>query len=328
MKAVYCPRYGAPSVLEQRDVETPTFGADEILIRTRATTVTTGDCRVRALRLPAGFGLIGRLILGISKPRQPILGSELSGVVEGIGSSVKKFKVGDEVVVFTGTKLGCHAEIKVVAEDDAGVVSKPAGISFHEAAAIASSGTTAAAFLRRGKVGNGDRILVVGASGGVGSAAVMLAKYLGAYVTAVCGSRNVEFVTNLGADRVIDYNSEDFKQVGEKFDAILDTTGTLSLSDVQGLLVQGGRLLLVSGSLPILLHSALTAKRTKHKLVSGPAPWTSEDLQLLTRLAQSGEYRVPIDRIYSFARIAEAHTYVDGGRKRGNVVLSMQEKLS
>ncbi len=322
MKAVFCPRYGAPAVLVQRDVERPTPSDNEILIQTVATSVTTGDTRVRALKMPAGFGLIGRLALGISKPRQPILGSELSGVIVAIGKDFTKFKVGDEVILYTGTKLGCHSEFKAVSQDSA-VIAKPANMSFSEAAAMAASGTTALAFLRRGDVKPGSKVLILGAAGGVGSAAVMLAKHLGAEVTAVCSSRNLEFALSLGADRVIDYTKEDFTQSGETYDVILDASGTLNYKAARNSLKENGRLLLVSANLPDILQAAFTSKGSGHKVISGPAPWSLADLEFLKQAVESGAYRVPVERIYSLDKIAEAHAYVDAGRKRGNVVVSI-----
>jgi NADPH:quinone reductase-like Zn-dependent oxidoreductase len=326
MKAVYCPSYGTPQILEHRDIEEPTFCDNEILIQTLATSVTTGDSRVRALRMPTGFGLIGRLALGISKPRQPVLGSELSGIVVGIGKNVSKFKVNDEVILFTGTKLGCHTELKAVSQDE-GIVPKPANMSFEEAAALASSGTTALAFLRRGNVGRASRVLVIGASGAVGSAAVMLSKHLGAHVTAVCSSKNLEFVSSLGADRVIDYTKANYLSGGEAYDAILDASGTVSYLKARRALKRTGRLLLVSATLPHILQSILAASTGKHKVVAGPAPWTQEDLEFLCKAVESGAYRVPIDRTYSLAQIAQAHAYVDAGGKTGNVVITIDSPL-
>lgn len=322
MKAIFCPRYGSPGVLETREVERPTPADTEILIQTVATSVTTGDTRVRALRMPKGFGLIGRLALGICKPRQPILGAELSGVVVAIGKAVDKFQVGDEVILYTGVKLGCHSEFKVVSQD-AALVKKPGNVSFAEAAAIAACGTTALAFLRKGEVGAGDKALVVGAAGGVGSAAVMLAKHLGAEVHAVCGPDNLDFVTSLGASRVIDYTQEDFTRSGETYDAILDASGTLSYKRARPALKAKGRLLLVSANLPDILQSALGSMRNGHKVVSGPAAWTFADLEFLRSAVESGAYRVPVERTFPLERIAEAHAFVEAGRKRGNVVVCM-----
>lgn len=327
MKAVICLRYGSPAVLEQRDVDLPTISDTEILIRTLATSVTTGDSRVRALRMPTGFVLIGRLALGFSKPRQPILGSELAGVVVATGKDVTKYRVGDEVVLYTGAKLGCHTEFKAV-HQDAAVVIKPANMSFREAAALAASGTTALAFLKRGEIGAGSKVLVVGAAGGVGSAAVMLAKQLGADVTAVCSTANLEFAIALGADRAIDYTKEDFTQNGETYDAILDASGTLSYAKVKSSLNERGRLLLVSANLPDILKAVFATIGGRHKVAFGPAPWTKEDLEFLRRAVESGAYRVPVERIYPFEKIAEAHAYVDSGHKRGNVVIELVPAVS
>lgn len=322
MRAVFCPNYGPPRVLEHRNIEQPQPADTEILIRSSAASVTAGDCRVRALKMPTGFRLIGRLALGITKPRQPILGSELSGTVVAIGKRVTKFNIGDEVILFTGTKLGCYAEFKSVSQDGA-VIAKPANISFHEAAALASGGTTALAFLKRAGIREGSRTLVIGASGGVGSAAVMLAKHFGAHVTAVCSSRNLDFVTSLGADRVLDYTKEDFTESGEVYDVILDATGTVSYSRAKESMTADGRLLLISATLPDLLKSALATIGSRRKVIAGPAKWTVDDLSYLSLVVESGHYRVPVDRTFPLGQIAEAHAYVDTGRKKGNVVISM-----
>jgi NADPH:quinone reductase-like Zn-dependent oxidoreductase len=322
MKAVFCPSYGLPNVLEEREIEHPTLSDTEILIQTWTTSVTAGDCRVRAMKMPIGFGLIGRLALGVLKPRQPILGSELAGVVVALGKNVTKFKVGDEVILYTGTKLGCHTELKAV-DQDGPVIAKPRNITFQEAAGMASSGTTALSFLRRGGVQKGSNVLVVGASGGVGSAAVMLAKHLGAHVTAVSSAANAGFVLDLGADEVIDYANEDFAKGKEKYDAILDASGSVSYLRARRTIKKGGTLLLVSANLPQMLGAAL-APLSKHKVLSGPASWTQEDLIALAKATEAGTYRVPIDRTFPFEQIADAHAYVDTGRKRGNVVISMK----
>src|SRR2546426_2776250 len=225
MKAMVYERYGPPDVLLFREVTKPTPKDNEVLIRTYATTVTAGDCRVRSLHMPVGLGLIARLVLGVSKPRQPILGSELAGTVASVGKDVKTFKVGDEDFAFTGARLGCHAEYKCMPEAGA-VVLKPASLTFDEAAAMSSGGTTALDFLRRGKLRSGEKVVVNGASGGVGTAAVQLAKHFGAEVTGVCSTANVELVRSLGANQVIDYTKQDFTGNGETYDVIVDTAGT------------------------------------------------------------------------------------------------------
>src|SRR5688572_12801194 len=211
MKAAVYERYGPPDVVELKEVEKPTPKDSEVLIRIRATTVTSADWRARSLHMPAGFGLMGRLFFGVSKPRQPILGTELAGDIESVGKDVGKFKVGDKVFAFSGASMGCHAEYKCMPEDGA-VALKPPNLTYDEAAAISFGGTTALAFFRRGKLQSGERVLVNGASGGVGTAAVQLATHSGAYVTGVCSTSNVELVRSLGATHVIDYTKEDFTQ--------------------------------------------------------------------------------------------------------------------
>jgi len=272
--------------------------------------------------MPVGFGLIARLVLGVSRPRQPILGSELAGKVESVGKDVNKFKVGDEVFAFTGARLGCHAEYKCMPEDGA-VVLKPANLTFDEAAAMSSGGTTALDFFRRGKLQRGEKVLVNGASGGVGTAAVQLAKHFGAVVTGVCSTANVELVRSLGATQVIDYTKEDFTRNGETYDVIVDTVGTAPFSRSKDSLREGGRLLLVLSGLPDMLQIPWVSMTSSKKIIAGPAAGRVEDLRFLAELAQAGEFRPVIDRRYPFEQIAEAHRYVDTGRKKGNVIITL-----
>jgi NADPH:quinone reductase-like Zn-dependent oxidoreductase len=322
MKAVVYERYGPPDVLELRELAKPTPKDDEVLIRTYSATVTAGDCRVRSLHMPVGFGLIARLILGVSRPRQPILGSELAGTVESVGKGVTKFKVGDQVFAFTGARLGCYAEYKCMPEDGA-VVLKPANLSYDEAAAISSGGTTALHFFRRAKLQTGERVLVNGASGGVGTAAVQLAKHSGADVTGVCSTANVELVRSLGADHVIDYTKEDFTENGETYDVIVDAAGTAPYSRSKASLKERGRLLLVLSGLPDMLGAPWVSLTSRKKVIAGPAAGRAEDLRFLAKLAEAGEFTPVIDRRYSFEQIAEAHRYVDTGRKKGNVIVTL-----
>jgi len=197
MKAIVYARYGPPEVLQLKEVDKPTPKDNEVLIRTHATTATSGDWRARSLHMPVGFGLIGRLVFGISRPRKPILGTELAGEIESVGKDVKKFKVGDQVFAFSGAGMGCYADYKCMPEDGA-VALKPRNLTYDEAAAMSFGGTTALDFFRRGKLQRGERVLVNGASGGVGTAAVQLAKHFAADVTGVCGTANVELVRSLG----------------------------------------------------------------------------------------------------------------------------------
>lgn len=328
MKAIVYERYGPPDVLELKEVAKPTPKDNEVLIRTHATTVTSGDCRVRGLNVPAGFGLMVRLVYGILRPRQPILGTELAGEVESVGKDVRKFKVGDQVFAFTGAvSMGCYAEYKCMPEDGA-VALKPATLTYDEAAALSFGGTTALHFLRRGKLQRGEKVLVNGASGGVGTAAVQLAKHFGADVTGVCSTANVELVRSLGADHVIDYTKDNFTENGETYDVIVDTAGTAPFSRSKRSLKERGRLLQVLGSLPDMLQAPWVSMTTSKKVIAGTGPERAEDLRFLAELAEAGKFTPVIDRRYPFEQIAEAHRYVETGRKKGNVVITMPNLVS
>lgn len=326
MKAVVYERYGGPDVLELKEMEKPIPGDREVLIRIHATTVTSGDWRVRSLHVPAGFGLISRLVFGISKPKQPILGTELAGEIESVGKEVRKFNVGDQVFAFSGAGMGCYAEYKCMPEDGP-VALKPANLTYEEAAPLSFGGTTALSFFKRGKLQRGEKVLVNGASGGVGTAAVQLARHFGADVTGVCSAANLELVRSLGAAQVIDYTVEDFTKNGQTYDVIVDTAGTAPFSRVKDSLKEQGRLLLVLGSLPAMLQIPWASLTSRKKVIAGPAPEHAEDLLFLAKLAEAGEFKAVIDRRYPFEQIAEAHRYVDTGRKKGNVVISIGTTL-
>lgn len=323
MKAIVYERYGPPEVLQLKEVEKPAPKGNEVLIKIHATTVTSGDSRVRSLNVPVGFGLIMRLVLGILRPKQPILGTELAGVVESVGKDVRKFKVGDSVFAFGDAAMGCYAEYKCMPEDGA-VALKPANLTYAEAASLSFGGTTALDFLRRGKLQRGERVLVNGASGGVGTAVVQLAKHFGADVAGVCSTANVELVRSLGASHVIDYTKEDFMQNGKTYDVIVDTVGTAPFSRSKTSLTERGRLLMVLGSLPAMLQIPWVLMTSSKKIIAGPAAGHAEDLRFLAKLAQAGEFKSVIDRRYPFEQIAKAHSYVDTGRKKGNVIITLE----
>jgi NADPH:quinone reductase-like Zn-dependent oxidoreductase len=322
MKAIVCARYGSPDVLRVEDIAKPVPGRREVLIKVHATTVTSADWRIRSLSMPAGFGLISRLVLGFRRPRQPIFGTELAGEIEAVGREVTRFKVGDRVLAFSGARLGCHAEYRTMRENGA-LALKPENLSYEEAAALCFGGTTALDFLRRGRVGEGDKVLINGASGCVGTAAVQLARYLGARVTGVCSTANLELVRSLGADQVIDYTREDFTERGEKYDVIMDTAGTAPWPRSEAALAPKGRLLAVLGSLPELLQVPWVSLTSDKRVIAGPASERPEDVRLLAELAAAGKFRPVIDRRYRFEQIAEAHRHVDTGRKRGSVVVTL-----
>lgn len=322
MKACLYHRFGSPDVLNLEEIDKPIPKANEVLIKILATTVTSGDWRLRSLEVPAGFGLIIRLVAGLKRPRQPILGSELAGLVEATGQDASRFQVGDEVVAFSDLALGCHAEYRCLPEHGS-VVLKPRSLSFQEAAALSFGGTTALDFLRRARLKSGERLLVVGASGAVGSAAVQLACHLGAEVTAVCSTRNQELVRFLGAHQVIDYTRDDFTRDGQTYDVILDAVGTAPFARSRASLRPGGRLLLVVAGLPALMLSGWQTLTTDKRVIAGPASVKPGDLAHLAELADAGAFRPVVDRCYPFEQIPEAHRYVDSGHKRGNVVITL-----
>lgn len=326
MKAAVYERYGPPDVVEVKEVEKPTIRDNEVLIRIRATTVSSGDWRVRSLDMPNGFGLLARPILGFFRPRQPILGSELAGDIEAVGKGVMKFKVGDAVLAFPGIGLGGHAEYRAMREDGA-VALKPANLSYEEAAALSFGGTTALDFLKtKGNIQRSEKVLVTGASGAVGSAAVQLAKHFGAEVTGVCSTANLALVKSIGADKVIDYTKENFTKNGETYDIILDAVGTTSFSRCRGSLNEHGRLLMVVAGVQEMAQIPWATLTSSKKVFAGPAAESARDFLFIKALAEAGAFKPVIDRHYPLEQIVEAHTYVDTGHKRGSVVITVQRR--
>jgi NADPH:quinone reductase-like Zn-dependent oxidoreductase len=325
MKAIVYSKYGPPNVVTLAEVPKPAPKDNEVLIRIRATTVTTGDWRARSLNMPAGFGLLGRLVFGVFGPRKPILGTELAGEVEAVGNAVTRFKVGDQVFAFAGASYGCHAAYRTMAQDGL-IALMPANLSFEEAASLSFGGTTALSFLRdKAGIQRGESVLIVGASGGVGTAAVQIAKHFGAEVTGVCSTANLDLVRSIGADRVIDYTREDFAEAREIYDIILDTTGTASFPRCERALRQGGRLLVVLGSLAQALGMERPSRESRKRVIAGVAAVNVDDMKFLARLAETGEFKPVIDRTYPLESATEAHAYVDTGRKRGSVVLRVRD---
>lgn len=322
MKAWFCAAYGPPEVLALREVEKPVPKAGEILVRVLATTVNSGDVRVRAARVPKGMRLAVRLALGWSRPRQPILGTELAGIVEAVGEPVTEFRPGDEVFAFPGVKMGCHAEYRIVKEDER-IFLKPAALSFAQAASISFGGCTALHFIRKAKLAGGEKILVIGASGAVGSAIVQIAKHLGAEVTGVTSGPNADLVRSLGASRVIDYRNEDFKAERESYHVLAECTGEHTFSDCRHVLKPGGHFLGIAAGLPdmvaMLWSKALYGKR----IIAGPAEESAELVQQIARWAEAGIFKPVIDRSFPFQAMREAHDYVDRGRKRGSIVIEV-----
>jgi NADPH:quinone reductase-like Zn-dependent oxidoreductase len=322
MKAAVCREYGPPENVRIETIEKPVPKAHEVLIRIRAASVSSGDWRVRTLTVPRGMGPMVRAVFGFRRPRNPVLGTELAGEIEAVGASVTTFKVGDAVIGYPSFPNGCHAEYRTMAASDR-IIKKPDALSFEEAAAMCFGGATALDFLRdRAKLRAGEDVLVIGASGTLGSAAVQLAKHFGARVTGVCSTANVELVQSLGADRVVDYTKQDYRKAGEAYDVIFDAVGEAAFNTHEVLLKPGGRLLLLAAGLPEML-GAIGRKRGGKRAFAGPAKERLEHLIFLGDLAEAGAYRPVIDRVFPFDRIADAHARVETGRKRGSVVVAI-----
>jgi NADPH:quinone reductase-like Zn-dependent oxidoreductase len=323
MKAIVYTRYGPPDVLELKQVEKPIPKENEILVKVKATTVTVADIRSRSFTVPPAFWLPARITLGIRKPKKEILGMELAGEVELVGKNVKRFKQGDQVFAASLIGFGAYAEYKCL-EEDGPVAIKPSNITYGEAAAIPIGARTALYFLRRAGIKSGQSVLVYGASGSVGSYAVQIAKYLGANVTGVCSTTNLELVKSLGADNVIDYTVEDFSSNGETYDVIFEAVNKSSFSACMKLLKNNGTYINVTEPLPSvqMLWTKLTS--SKKLLLSRNSPETSEALNLLKELVEMGKLKVVIDRYYSFDEIVKAHRYVEKGHKKGNVVINVE----
>jgi NADPH:quinone reductase-like Zn-dependent oxidoreductase len=329
MKAIVYKEYGPADVLQLQDVEKPTPKDHEVLIKVHATSVTAGDCNARGfVFVPPGFGFLARLMFGLRKPRQPILGTEFSGEIVEIGKEVKLFKKGD-LVFGVSVKSGAYAEYLCMAED-ARLVIKPAKLSCAEAASIPFGATTALYFLRdMAKLQPGQKVLVIGASGCTGVYAIQLAKYFGAEVTGVCSTQNLEMVRSLGADHVIDYTKEDFTRNGQTYDVILDMVpGKSSFAGDKSSLKPNGLYLAGAGGLESLVQMAWTALAGGKKVLAGMAPDRGEDLVFLKELLEAGKLKPVIDRRYPLEQAAEAHRYADTGRKRGSVVITITKEMA
>lgn len=325
MKAVIYKRYGGPQVLAFEELPTPVPKDNEVLVKVHATSVTAGDQRARSLSLPRGYGLIGRLVFGFFAPRQRILGSEFAGRIIAIGKDVTRFAVGDDVFAYPGARFGGYAEYATLSED-AALAHMPEQLSYKEAVGLSFGPSTALNFLRdKGGIRPGDKVLISGASGGVGSAAVQLAKHFGADVTGVTSTGNIDLVRSIGADRVIDYTQENVLSSDALYDIILDTTGTMDFRTAQVALLADGRFLMVSGDLPQLLSMLLARKNNDKKGVGGYAPESADELKFIAELAAAGQFRPVIDRCYALEEIQTAHAYVDTGRKKGNVIITVDD---
>lgn len=318
MPAWCATSYGGPGVLVQRQVPVPRIGPRDVLIRVQATTVSAADRRIRALDFPAGMGLIGRLVFGIRRPRQPILGGELAGQIVAVGPKVTRTVVGEDVIAVTGMKMGAHAGFVVLSEK-AAMVRRPTDMPLDVAAALSFGGLTARDYLRRAALQPGENVLVIGASGTVGSAFVQLAKLDGAVVTAVTSTDNLPLVRDLGADQVIDYKATDITKRTDAYDIIADCVGALDFDRAVPLLSENGRYLAIAGG----IREMMMRNRGSRRIIAGPAAERQDDLQALVDMVAAGQFRPLIDSVMTFADVPTAHAKADTGRKRGSIVIML-----
>jgi NADPH:quinone reductase-like Zn-dependent oxidoreductase len=317
MKAIVYTRYGPPEVLQLKDVEKPLPKDNEILLRVKATAVNSGDWR---LRKADPFAV--RLLLGLMKPKINILGSVFSGEIESVGKDVKLFKIGDKVFGHTDMRFGAYAEYKCLPENGT-LALKPNSLTHTEAAVIPFGGVTALHFIKKAAIRPGQKVLINGASGAVGSAAVQLAKYFGASVTGVCSSANIDLVKSLGADIVIDYTKEDFTKNNETYDIIFDTVNKISFSSALKSLNKNGLLILSSAGMSEMLQGFWASMISSKKVMTGVISHTKEDINFLKMLIETDKLKPVIDKTYPLAQIAEAHAYVEKGHKKGNVAITI-----
>lgn len=302
MRAAVCLGYGAPEQVKVMEVPVPKIGKKDVLIKVMASAVNSGDVRMRGLKVNAITRVVLRLVLGVSKPRNPILGVALAGEIVEIGEEVRSFKVGDQVYAMTGFRFGGHGQFASISEK-ACIALKPVSASYEEAAVLPFGGTTAIHFLNKAGLKSGHEVMIYGASGAVGSSAVQVATYLGSKVTAVCSGRNAQKMLELGAHEIIDYKTTDIKSLAKQFDIIFDSVGKIKKNDVQHLLREGGQFISVAGY--------------------GPASERKEFLSLLSEMFEEGKLNAVIDRTYTLDQIVEAHRYVDQGVKTGNVAITI-----
>jgi NADPH:quinone reductase-like Zn-dependent oxidoreductase len=321
VKAVVCGRYGPPDVLQLREVEKPTPKNDEVLVRVHAASVSMGDCELRGLNVPFEWKLLLRIGFGIRAPRKKILGQELAGEIESTGRDVTRFKKGDQVFALTGLHLGAYAEYDCLKES-AILATKPASMSYEEAAVVPAGGLHAINFLRRANIQPGQEVLIRGAGGSIGTVAVQLAKSYGATVTGVDRTSKLDMIRSIGADHVVDYTTEDFTKNGKTYDVIFDTVGRSSFSALMNSLKTGGYLLLGNPSFLQLFRGIRNSGSAK-KVMRWTGAYPLEDLVALRELVETGKLRSVIDRRYPLEQVAEAHRYVDTGQKKGNVVITV-----
>ncbi len=326
MKAVVWTRYGPPEVLELREVEKPTPKKNEVLVHIHATTVTAGDCEFRRLDLPMFLGIPTRMYMGITRPKRvSILGQELAGEIEAIGTDVTRFAPGDQVFAATDFNMGAYAEYRCLPVDseDVALARKPSNMTYEEAAAVPMGGLEALHFLRK-TVHAGDDVLVVGAGGSIGTHGMQIAKHLGASeVTGVDSTEKLDTMRAAGADHVIDYTAEDFTKGSKAYDVIFDVVGVVPFSGAIGVLKENGRLAIANLTLPALMQARRTTRKTDKTVVIGTSSRSDENLAYLVGLIEAGELRSVIGRTFPLEEIVAAHRYVEAGHKKGNLVITV-----
>jgi NADPH:quinone reductase-like Zn-dependent oxidoreductase len=328
MKAIVWKEYGPPDGLQLREVERPTPKDNEVLIRIYATTVSAGDCEMRGLKYPLSMRLTMRVYVGLIRPsRIKIIGQELAGEIESVGKDVKRFKEGDQVFAHTGFGMGAYAEYICRPEEPEGMrgvlAVKPANMTYEEAAAVPLGGLEALHFLRKANIQSGEKVLINGAGGSIGTFAIQLARYLGAEVTGVDSTAKLDMLRSIGADQVIDYTQEDFTKSGESYDFILDVVSKSSFSGSIRSLKQNGRYLMANPGLSQMVRGRWTSMISSKKVIFGAAYPKTEDLLFLKELIEAGKITSVIDRRYPLEQTAEAHRYVETGHKKGHVVITV-----
>jgi len=326
MKAIICQNYGPPEVLQFKEVERPTPKENEIRIRVVAATAARGDCELRGLAVPMLLQFMMRIAFGFRGPRRKILGQELAGEIESVGINVKLFKKGDQVFALTGLHLGAYAQYDCLPEKGL-VAIKPSNMSFEEAAAVPVGGLHALHFLSKGDIRSGQKVLIIGAGGSIGTFAVQIAKSLGAEVTGVDVAGKLEVVRSIGADHVIDYTRKDFTKEGELYDVIFDSVGRSSFSRCIKSLKENGRYLLGNPGLSQLVRSKWTSMTSSKKVIGGTVSYKPEDMIRLREIIEAGKVRSIIDRRFPLEKMVEAHRYVDSGHKKGNVVITVSSSV-
>ncbi len=324
MKAIVCTKYGPPEVLQLKEVEKPAPKDNEVLIRIYATTVTAGDCEMRSLKFPLFLSLPMRMYVGLKRPtRIKIIGQELAGEIETVGKDVKRFRKGDQVFAAAGFGFGAYAEY-VCRPADGVMARNPVNMTYEEAAGVPVGGLEALHFLRKGNIQSGQKVLINGAGGSIGTFAVQLARYFGAEVTGVDSAGKLDMLRSIGAAHVIDYTQEDFTKSDETYDVIFDVVGKTSFSRSVRSLKQSGRYLLVNAGLSQRVRGRWTSMTSSKKVIFGAASYKPEDLIFLKELIEAGKIQAVIDRRYPLEQAAEAHRYVETGHKKGNVVITVE----